>query len=49
MSNISEMKKQKHCLERWVNEPDRYEHLGAEHVRLREIYETVLAQLAQGG
>jgi len=49
MSNMAQIKQLKHSLERWANEPDRYEHLGPQHDRLRDIYETVCAQLAQKG
>jgi hypothetical protein len=49
-SNLQEIKSLKDNLRRWANEPDRYEHLSpARHVILREIYETMLAELAQEG
>jgi hypothetical protein len=49
MSNLSEIKALRNRLERWAHEPDRYEHLGFRHEKLREIYDTMLAELAQRG
>lgn len=49
MSNIAEIKSLKHSLGRWAHEPDRYEHLGPRYEMLREVYETMLAELAQKG
>jgi hypothetical protein len=49
MSNLAEIKSLKHSLGRWAHEPDRYDHLGPRHEKLREVYETMLAELAQKG
>jgi hypothetical protein len=49
MSNLKELQALKHRLGRWANEPDRYEHLRPQDEALREIYETVRAELAQKG
>jgi hypothetical protein len=35
----------KHVLERWANEPDRYEVLGRHHATMRDIHETLQARL----
>jgi hypothetical protein len=43
ISNLTEIWSLKYRLTRWANEPTRYEHLGPQHQRLREIYETLLA------
>ena len=48
-SNLLEIGSLKDRLKRWANEPDRYDHLGPQHKKLREIYETMQAELAQEG
>ncbi len=49
MSNLEQLGRLHHSLARWHAEPDRYEHLGLRHERLREIYDTLRARLAQKG
>ena len=49
MSNLAEIRSLKHRLGRWAHEPERFEHLGPRHETLREIYETMQADLAQKG
>ena len=49
MSNLKEIQSLKHRLARWANQPDRYEELGPRYEILREIYESMLAELAQKG
>lgn len=49
MSNLDQLGKLRHSLARWHAEPDRYEHLGLRHERLREIYDNLRARLAQEG
>jgi len=48
-SNLVEIASLKHNLNRWANEPTRYTHLGSQYKRLRQIYETMRAVLAQKG
>jgi hypothetical protein len=45
LSNLRQLGRLKLALERWANEPDRYDHLGRHHQRIREIYETLQARL----
>lgn len=45
LSNLQQLLRLKHALERWANEPERYEILGRHHQQIREIHETVLARL----
>ncbi len=49
MSNLDQLGKLHHSLARWHAEPDRYDHLGLQSERLREIYDNMRAQLAQRG
>jgi hypothetical protein len=48
-SNLKEIAALKRGLNRWANEPGEYTHLGPRHERLRKIYKTMLAVLAQEG
>lgn len=43
--NLQELQKLKRNLERWVNDPSRYDVLGRHHERIREIHETVEARV----
>ncbi len=47
ISNLQELGRLKGRLERWANEPDRYELLGGHHEVIREIYELVQARLGR--
>lgn len=49
MSNIEQLGALQRSLARWAADPERYEHLGTQHVRLREIYDNLRARLAQEG
>lgn len=47
LSNLQQLGRLKHALERWAREPMRYEILGRHHVKLREIHETLQARLGE--
>lgn len=49
MSNVAQIRSMHRGLARWAAEPERYEHLGRRHVRLREVYDDLRARLAQEG
>ena len=49
LSNLAELKRVKHRLERWAHEPDRFDLLGPHHQELREVYEILVAHLARKG
>lgn len=49
LSNLAELRRVKHRLERWAHEPDRFDLLGPHHQALREVYEIVMAHLARKG
>ena len=45
ISNLQQLRRFKHALERWSNEPKRYELLGRHHEKIREIHELLQARL----
>lgn len=45
LSNLVELQKLKHQLEKWKHQPDRFDLLGPKHESIREIYETVMARV----
>jgi hypothetical protein len=47
LSNLQQLRALKLALERWANEPERYELLGRHHDKFREIYETLQARLGR--
>jgi hypothetical protein len=49
LSNLQELGRLKRKLERWANEPKRYEVLGRHHQMIREIYELLQARLGGRG
>jgi hypothetical protein len=49
ISNLSELQKLKHSLEKWAHDPSRFDVLGSHSDNLREIYETVAVHLARKG
>lgn len=49
MSNLAALGAMHRSLARWAAEPERYEHLGSRHVRIREVYDDLRARLALEG
>jgi hypothetical protein len=49
MSNVAHIRSMQRSLARWAAEPERYEHLGLRHTRLREVYDDMRARLTQEG
>lgn len=49
ISNLAELQKLKHRLEKWAHHPERFELLGPNHESIREIYETVIARIEGRG
>jgi len=49
MSNLQQLRAMHRSLARWAAEPDRYEHLGSRHLRLREIHDDLRERLAREG
>ena len=45
LSNLDELRKLKHQLEKWAYEPDRFDLLGPNQQSIREIYDTVMARV----